>query len=337
MNLGPRHGPLTPCLSPSEGERVLSSPRGLCRLQAKTCWAWLQATDVIILATLALFTALAVAFPGRVTNWSALVVKNLAVAVAYLSLAALAHWTPRKLLRFGLRLVPISLAYGYLFLATDSLQFLVFSGFQDQVVLHLEQMIFGVQPAVWLERFAHPAVTEWMMFAYMFYFLMYPLLCGIIYFKHGEAETEHFFFALGLTNILCDLCFILLPVGGPLTGVPDEFTVPLRGYIFTWLGELVRSELQFPGGSLPSPHCAAATIMWAMAWRYHRPAFWMLLPLVLSLYVSTFFCRYHYLSDAVTGIATALLVLPMARWFERRIGGQRSDTSRGSAQTAQAD
>ena len=306
-------------------------------LRAKTCWGWLQATDVIILATLALFTALAVAFPTRVPGWSTLAVKNLAVAGVYVALAALAQRAPWKPLRFGLRLVPISLAYGYLFLATDKLQFLVCGQFQDQVILDLERMVLGVQPAVWLERFARPAVTEWMMFAYVFYFLMYPLLCGIIYVKHGEAAAEHYFFTLGLTNIYCDLCFILLPVGGPLTGIPDQFTVPLHGYLFTWLGELIRSGLQFPGGSLPSPHCAAATIMWAMAWRYHRPVFWMFLPVVLSLYVSTVFCRYHYLSDAVTGIAMAGLALPLARWVEHRMASQRSGTRRGSAQTAQAN
>jgi hypothetical protein len=309
----------------------------LSHLRAKTCWGWLQATDVIVLATLALFTALAVAFPSRVTGWSTLVLNNLAVAVAYLGFAALAQRALWKPLRFSLRLVPIALTYGYLFLATDRLQFLICGGFQDQVILDLERMIFGVQPTVWLERLARPAVTEWMMFAYVFYFLMYPLLCSIIYFKHGETAMEHFFFTLGLTNISCDICFILLPVGGPLTGIPDQFAVPLRGYFFTWLGELIRSGLQFPGGSLPSPHCAAATVMWAMAWRYQRRVFWMLLPLVLSLYVSTVFCRYHYLSDAATGIATAALVLPVARWLEHRMGSQRPSTSCGSAQTAQAN
>ena len=330
-----------PSFFPKGKGRILSifevSGRGKAGSHGPTCCLALQNTDVILLATLALFTFLAVAFPGRVTDWSTLVLKNFAVAVAYLVCATLAQRSLWKPLRFSLRLVPVALTYGYLFLATDSLQFLIFAGFQDQLIVDLEQMVLGFQPAVWLERFARPAVTEWMMFAYMFYFVMYPLLCSVIYFKHGEPEMEHFLFTLGLTNVLCDLCFILLPIGGPLTGMPDQFAVPLEGGFFTRLGELVRSNLQFPGGSLPSPHCAAATIMWAMAWRYHRRLFWLLLPLVISLYISTVFGRYHYLSDAVTGILTALLVLPVARWIERRIGNQCPDTSRGSAQTAQAN
>ncbi len=238
MNLGPKDGPLTPSLSPLEGERVPFRAGEVCQLRANTCWGWLQATDVIILATLALFTALAVAFPSRVTGGSTLVLKNFAVAGAYLGFAALAQRASWQPLRFSLRLVPIALTYGYLFLATDSLQFLIFGGFQDQVIVDLERMIFGFQPAVWLERFVRPAVTEWMMFAYMFYFLMYPLLCGIIYFKHGETDMEHFLFTLGLTNILCDICFILLPVGGPLTGIPDQFAVPLRRLFLHLVGRI---------------------------------------------------------------------------------------------------
>jgi hypothetical protein len=45
--------------------------------------------------------------------------------------------------------------------------------------------------------------------------------------------------------------------------------------------------------------------MWAMSWRYSRRLAWVLAPVVLTLYVATFYCRYHYLTDTVVGIATA--------------------------------
>jgi len=189
--------------------------------------------------------------------------------------------------------------------------------FLDGIVLRIEAAVFGGQPTLWLEQFTRPAVTEWMMFAYMFYFLMYPILCALIYFWHGEAAMEDYLFTLGLTNILCDLGFILFPVAGPLAAMGAQYTVPLNGYVFTWMGEWVRTRLQFPGGSLPSPHCAAATVMWAMAYRYRRPVFWLLLPFVLSLYISTFYGRYHYVSDAVVGIATALVAVRLAPVLER--------------------
>jgi membrane-associated phospholipid phosphatase len=134
---------------------------------------------------------------------------------------------------------------------------------------------------------------------------------------------EDYFFSLGLTNILCDLGFILFPVAGPMYTVGHFYKVPLEGSFWTPIGEYVRRELQYMGGTIPSPHCAAATIMWAMAFRYHRPTFWFLTPLVLSLYVSTFYGRYHYLSDAIVGIAVAFFairVVPnLTRVWERAL------------------
>jgi hypothetical protein len=272
----------------------------------------LQATDAIILATLALFTVLTLGFCRRIEGWGWLVLKNLAVGVAYVVLQQTAGRVQSKPLKFALRLLPVTLTYGYLFLAVDKLQLLLHGRFLDDVVLRLEAAVFGGQPTLWLEQFTKPAITEWMMFAYIFYFPMYPILCAVIYFRNGEAAMEDCFFSLGLTNILCDLGFILFPVAGPTAAMGDRYTVPLHGYLFTGLGEWVRTSLQFPGGSIPSPHCAAATVMWAMSYRYHRPVFWLLLPVVLSLYVSTFYGRYHYVSDAVLGIATALAAVKMA-------------------------
>ena len=277
----------------------------------------LQATDAIILATLALFTLLTLAFCQRISGWGLLVVKNLAVGLAYVAFQQAAARVTAKPLKFVLRLVPVTLTYGYLFLAVDKLQLIMHGRFLDDVVLRIEAVVFGGQPTLWLQQFTKPAVTEWMMFAYMFYFPMYPILCAIIYFRDGEAAMEDYFFTLGLANVLCDLGFILFPVAGPTAAMGDQYTVPLKGYLFTWMGEWVRTGLQFPGGSIPSPHCAAATVMWSMAYRYHRPAFWLLLPVVVSLYVSTFYGRYHYVSDAVLGIATAVVAVRLAPVLSR--------------------
>jgi membrane-associated phospholipid phosphatase len=64
-------------------------------------------------------------------------------------------------------------------------------------------------------------------------------------------------------------------------------------------------HLHYAGGSIPSPHAAAATIMWLMAWKHHRPTFYAIAPIILTLYVSTFYGRYHYATDAVVGIVAA--------------------------------
>jgi membrane-associated phospholipid phosphatase len=269
----------------------------------------LSATDGLILATLAFFSLLAIIFFNRIEGWWMLVLKNITVAVAYILFNRLSKKTSKKFWRFFLRVAAVTLTYAYLFGAVDKFQLLIHGEWMDYYVTDFEQWVFGVQPTLWLEDFISRPLTEWMMFSYVIYVPMYPVLCGIIYYLRGELAMEDYFFTLGFTNILCDIGFILFPVASPMYYIKHLYTVPLDGWVWTFLGECMRKYLHFAGGSIPSPHTAAATIMWVMAYRYHRPSFWVLSPIVLSLYISTFYCRYHYVTDAVVGITVAFLAL----------------------------
>jgi membrane-associated phospholipid phosphatase len=270
------------------------------------------ATDGLILAILAFFSILEIIFFNRVEGWWVLVLKNIAVAFAYVLINRFSEKTPKKFWRFLLRVAAVTLTYAYLFGAVDKLQMLIHGQWMDDYVLDFEQWVFGLQPTLWIEDYISKPLTEWMMFSYVIYVPMYPVLCGIIYYLRGELAMEDYFFTLGFTNILCDIGFILFPVASPMYHIKQLYTVPLDGWIWTYLGECMRKYLHFAGGSIPSPHTAAATIMWIMAYRYHRPSFWILTPIVLSLYISTFYCRYHYITDAVVGIAVAFLALAIA-------------------------
>jgi membrane-associated phospholipid phosphatase len=269
----------------------------------------LRATDGLILFTLSFFSILALLFSPSVQGWWVLIIKNIGVGAAYLALIFASEKTTRKFPRFLLRVVAVTLTYAYLFGAVDKLQLILHGQWFDAYVMDAEQYIFGVQPTLWLEHITTPPLTEWMMFAYVIYVPLYPVLCGIIYYLRGDVAMEDYLFTLGFTNILCDIGFILFPVAGPMATIGNLYSVPLKGYVFTFFGELMRLNLHFVGGNIPSPHTAAATIMWVMAYRYHRPSFYILTPVVLSLYVSTFYLRYHFVTDAVVGVIVAFLAL----------------------------
>ena len=275
----------------------------------------LQATDGLILATIFFFSILALLF--AVEGWMILVLKNIAVAGVYLAFIVFTRTINHRFGKFFVRVAAVTLTYAYLFGAVDKLQLIIHGRWLDEYVLDLEQYIFGVQPTLWLEGYTTPALTEWMMFSYVIYVPMYPVLCGIIYYLRGGLAMEDYFFALGFTNILCDIGFILFPVAGPLPIIGHLYSVPLDGYVWTYFGELMRKYLHYPGGTIPSPHCAAATIMWIMAYRYYRPAFYVLMPIMLSLYVSTFYGRYHYVTDAVLGVAVAFVALALVPFLIR--------------------
>ena len=150
----------------------------------------LRATDGLILFTLAFFSLLALLFHGSVEGWALLIAKNIGVAVGYLVVVYLSQRANTKFLRFFLRVAAVTLTYAYLFGAVDKLQLIIHGRWLDEYVLDGEQYVFGVQPTLWLQRFTTPALTEWLMFAYVIYVPMYPVLCGIIYYVRGEVAME---------------------------------------------------------------------------------------------------------------------------------------------------
>jgi membrane-associated phospholipid phosphatase len=272
----------------------------------------IKLTDALILGALVLYSLLAPLFPSRVRgSWLGLILANGLAALIFLGANLVAQRTPSRHLRFLLRTLSVQLMLLYIYSASLRLQLIFFPQWHDQMVVDLEAAVLGAQPTVWIQRLITPWLTEWMMFCYVFYVLVYPILSLLIYRRHGEEQNEDYLFHVGLAIVLCTLGFMIFPVAGPMRHIADLHTVPLRGYFFTAVSELIRGRIHTPGGTIPSIHCAAATIMWWAAYRYSRPAFFVLAPVILSLYVSTVYGRFHYAFDVVAGIAAAFLTMAL--------------------------
>jgi len=274
--------------------------------------AELQATDGVVLGSLLFVGAVIMMFHSRVRRpWSMLGLTGLWAAI-YIGAVYLHPRLKNRILKFVVRAGSVQILFYELFLICQGLQLIWVPGWRDEVLLGWERAVFGVQPTVWLQRFITPPLTEWLMFSYVIYAVIYPGLGAGIYFKRGERALEDYLMTLALANIVCFVGFMIFPVAGPLYHMAGAYTVPLKGGFFTAWGEYIRSHIHEAGSNLPSPHAAVATVMWVMAHRYVRPAFYTLAPVILSLYVSTFFLRYHYLSDTVFGILVAVLVIGLA-------------------------
>jgi membrane-associated phospholipid phosphatase len=289
---------------------------------------WPASTDALVLGALLLFAITAAACRSRVPAWRTVVLGNAAVAAGYLVAGAAARRVRRPAAGAALRAGTVCGALAYLFSAVAPLQLVIHGRWLDGAVIAFEHSALGAQPTLWLQRFVRPWLTEWMMFAYVAYILLYPLVCAAIW--RVDGALERCLMALAAVNVTCDLGFIVLPVAGPVPFLGDAFTVPLRGWVFTWMGEMIRTNLHFVGGSLPSPHCAAATVLWVMAWRHRRWLALALAPIVATLYVSTVYCRYHYASDAVAGIVVAVVALAVLTPGARHDGSGGGATEAGS-------
>jgi membrane-associated phospholipid phosphatase len=279
-------------------------------------------TDIATLGGIAAFTLLAVVFHGRIARPDTVIGVNLAFIALYIVSVAVLPRLRRPGLRFLVRTAAVQLTFLQIYKAANELQ-LMFFPWQDDLVLAGEKAILGFQPLVAIQKLYSPLLSEWMFFVYVVYVVIYPALGAFIFFRRGEEANEDYLFRLGLVNFVCGVGFLLFPVASPMywPKVRALLTEPLGAGFFGSVAEWVRAHIHQPGGSVPSPHCAVATVMWLTSLKYTRRGFFWLAPIILSLYVSTVYGRFHYMSDSAAGIAVGLIVILIAPSIERAWNG----------------
>ncbi len=275
--------------------------------------------DAACIGFILLLLLVGAANPSRVQDWPA-PGRNLALAaLLYCTASAGVRLIPEGLASTWGLTAAVTLLLSFLYQAIAGFQHVFIKGWLDGALISCERSLTGTESTVFLQRYASPPVTEWMMFAYVIYVPLLPLTALLCYKKDGPAGARDFLLNLAVTNFACFAGFLLFPVAGPLFYDPAQYTVPLTGGLFTWCGRLLHASAHYPGGSLPSPHCAATTVMIVMLYRHNRKMFYAALPTLISVYAATVYGRYHYVWDSAAGILTAVLVLrytpALARMF----------------------
>ncbi|HET8644266.1 MAG TPA: phosphatase PAP2 family protein, partial [Vicinamibacteria bacterium] len=198
----------------------------------------------------------------------------------------------------------------------------------------LDRVIFGVQPAVWAERFITPARTEVMQFFYLSFAWIAPSPALILLAQRRWRE----FRAASLGTVVCFYLgyalYVMFPAAPPRLVLVYDFTRSLEMYPRLFSSVSAQAFALLPVDSraaFPSLHAAVSLVALVFAWRYLRAWFWVLLPFVLGLWVSTIYLRHHYTVDLLAGWALVPAALALAprldRWWAER---QR----RGTVETA---
>jgi membrane-associated phospholipid phosphatase len=199
----------------------------------------------------------------------------------------------------------------------------------DAALVHLDQRLFGVTPAVWLERYSTPAVVEYFSFFYFSYFSILAIyMVVVVWLEPPGRQTAVFAIGTLLVFAIGQLGYVLVPGYGPYAHLASSFTRPLEGGFF-W--DLVQRTVQ-AGGAMkdifPSLHTAVPTWLTLYAiGRARRSARWKWAAIItglsaVNIVVSTMLLRWHYGVDVIAGLSLAALVRviapKLARWEERR-------------------
>ncbi len=197
---------------------------------------------------------------------------------------------------------------------------LVSPRWQDAKLIAFDQWLTGVNPSLWLERFAHPALNEFMQFAYFTYFVFLLILGGILYYRRELKSYWAVMTYSAVGYVFGYVISIFFPVQSPWFTFAGLWHNNLTGGMFTALINLIEKCGRVHGAAFPSQHVAGAVAALWGAWRHRRWLFWIFLPGVLCMCVSTVYVRNHYVADVLGGMVTGTLGYGIGSWIMKRRG-----------------
>jgi len=198
----------------------------------------------------------------------------------------------------------------------------------DAYLYRADVWLFGVEPTVWIQRFAHPLLTEYFAFAYSTY-LSLPLFLGW-YLYACRREKEYHTLTTGVILCLCVgyILYLTFPAGPPRFFIPEMFDPPqLIGYFGFYNSMQHRFDAVNPmmyRASFPSLHVGLSSVAFFFAVKYRNAV-----PLgkviqcvvglfAVSLWIATVYLRHHWTVDIFAGWALALGACFTAGWIQKK-------------------
>ncbi|HVP35956.1 MAG TPA: phosphatase PAP2 family protein [Terriglobales bacterium] len=281
---------------------------------------FLRPVDRLLTVYLAGLTLILLFFGMGIASFNPLIFFNLIFILGLISFSFLREKLGSGFLHFCLSSLPLIAAI-YLYKESGRMVHIFYPGWHDNLIINFEMNLFRVLPNFWLERFFSPAVTEILMFAYFIYLPMIPFLCIYFYFKINPQALDQFLFPLILAYLICFLGFFIFPAASPRFVL--EGGRELQGFIFRKIMLYIEGNGQFQGGSFPSAHCAAGTVMILLSYRFDKKVFAFVCPVILLFFLATVYGRYHYFSDVIAGILIGVASVYLSRKYT---GARRSST-----------
>ena len=192
----------------------------------------------------------------------------------------------------------------------------------DEALYRMDLRLFGVEPTVWVGRLTHPLLTDWMSLTYGLYFILPMIVASALSLRGRRHDLRELSTAVILQMGIGFVLFLLFPAGPPRFYAPllskGGFS-PAQLHSLTGLYELQQSAFDTVDplrirSAFPSLHCSIALLTLFYSWRFGdalfpgRPRlyFWICLPLVISLWLSTIYLRHHWVPDIAAGLLLGL-------------------------------
>jgi membrane-associated phospholipid phosphatase len=188
----------------------------------------------------------------------------------------------------------------------------------DRQLYGFDLTYFGVEPAVFFDRFVSPATTEWFAFFYFSYFFVLALhvLPILLISRNSRVLAE---FAMGMILLFCmgHTLYMFVPGYGPYKAMPELFAHPLSPGIWWNTTTTLVAHSGAQKDTFPSLHTAAPTLL--VLFSFHRRGelpYRYTWPLVaffaINIVIATMFLRWHYVIDVIAGLLLAVTAHTLA-------------------------
>ena len=184
----------------------------------------------------------------------------------------------------------------------------------DNKLIVLDDYILGFQPAIYLEKFISPGLTDFMYFSYssfLFYILLFTMYLYVRKNYHAFRET---LVSVILTFYIGYIGYVFFPAVGPKFTMAHLFETSLSGsFITDRLSFLMDYEISeyTRRDCFPSLHNGVIFLILLFAFKHQKTYALIFLPFAIALFISTLYLRYHYFIDMIAGfiLATAMFYL----------------------------
>ena len=184
----------------------------------------------------------------------------------------------------------------------------------DNKLIVLDDYILGFQPAIYLEQFISPELTDFMYFSYssfLFYILLFTMYLYVRKNYHAFRET---LVSVILTFYIGYIGYVIFPAVGPKFTMAHLFETSLSGsFITDRLSFLMDYEISeyTRRDCFPSLHNGVIFLILLFAFKHQKTYALIFLPFAIALFISTLYLRYHYFIDMIAGfiLATAMFYL----------------------------
>jgi membrane-associated phospholipid phosphatase len=198
----------------------------------------------------------------------------------------------------------------------------------DPVLIRIDFALFGVHPTVWIERWITPWLTDLLSLAYISYYFIPFFLGAVLYAKGRTEDFYRVIFVLAFGYYLSFIGYILFPAIGPRYTLTHLQTVPLKAtFITDFVRDILNAAEHNMRDCMPSGHTQMALMTLYLSHRCERILFWVLLPVVCGIVLSTVYLRYHYVIDLFAGTGAAIASLLIAPGLYRYWAGGSNSKS----------